>query len=161
MAALSLTPFSPYGAVSVVLPLIFVLALGIGREFWEDLRRSRGDKIVNTRPAQVYLDGGKKEQVRWRDLQVGDVVSVSDGDYFPADLLLLSSSGPDGICYVETKNLDGETNLKVRCCLQSYLWHEGLTCLHSRRVLSSVNRECSIWKPMVVCHQFCVVVLLM
>ena len=25
---------------------------------------------------------------------------------------MLNSSGPKGICYIETKNLDGETNLK-------------------------------------------------
>jgi len=27
-------------------------------------------------------------------------------------MILLSSSSPKGICYIETKNLDGETNLK-------------------------------------------------
>ncbi|KAK9102535.1 hypothetical protein Sjap_019789 [Stephania japonica] len=39
--------------------------------------------------------------------------------FFPADLLLLSSSYEDGICYVETMNLDGETNLKVKRSLEN------------------------------------------
>lgn len=42
------------------------------------------------------------------------VQQVRDRQYFPGDLVLLSSSNAEGVCYIETTNLDGETNLKIK-----------------------------------------------
>ena len=51
-------------------------------------------------------------------LQVGDVLQVEKDSFFPADLLLLSvPDSADGLAYVETINLDGESNLKIKKAL--------------------------------------------
>ncbi|KAI9748069.1 MAG: c-5 sterol desaturase, partial [Chaenotheca gracillima] len=64
---------------------------------------------------------------RWKSVEVGDFVRVYNDDQIPADIVVLSTSDPDGACYVETKNLDGETNLKVRQAL-----HCGRSVKHAR-----------------------------
>ncbi|KAJ3416721.1 hypothetical protein HDV05_000551 [Chytridiales sp. JEL 0842] len=58
------------------------------------------------------------EQVYCKNLQVGDVVLVKKGDFIPADLIVLASSNDNGVCFIETSNLDGETNLKQRQALK-------------------------------------------
>ena len=55
----------------------------------------------------------------WKNVRVGDFVRIFNEDPVPADVIILNTSDPDGACYVETKNLDGETNLKVRQALHS------------------------------------------
>lgn len=54
----------------------------------------------------------------WKNVRVGDIVRIHNNDEIPADVILLSTSDIDGGCYVETKNLDGESNLKVRQSLR-------------------------------------------
>jgi phospholipid-translocating ATPase len=55
----------------------------------------------------------------WKDVRVGDFVRIYNDEEIPADIVILSTSDSDGACYVETKNLDGETNLKVRHALRA------------------------------------------
>jgi P-type E1-E2 ATPase len=55
---------------------------------------------------------GQAKEVPWSNVRVGDVVRVHKDTEFPADLLLLHASGGKDIVYVDTMNLDGETNLK-------------------------------------------------
>ncbi|KAI0794941.1 phospholipid-translocating P-type ATPase [Abortiporus biennis] len=54
------------------------------------------------------------ERTLWKKLEVGDIVLLRENEQIPADIVVLSTSDPDNMCYVETKNLDGETNLKPR-----------------------------------------------
>ncbi|KAL2164841.1 hypothetical protein VTH06DRAFT_137 [Thermothelomyces fergusii] len=54
------------------------------------------------------------QTVQWRDLRVGDVVKLSRDEDVPADIVLLHAAGEEGLAYVETMALDGETNLKSK-----------------------------------------------
>ncbi|CAN6177804.1 unnamed protein product [Urochloa humidicola] len=120
-AILSLTPVCPFSAVSMIAPLAFVVGLSMLKEGLEDWRRFVQDMKVNNRKVAVHKGDGEFVYRHWEELCVGDVVKVEKDQFFPADLLLLSSSYEDGICYVETMNLDGETNLKVKRSLEATL----------------------------------------
>ncbi len=51
--------------------------------------------------------GGAFVEVPWSDVVTGDIVFVEEGEMFPADLILLTSSIEGGNAYIETASLDG------------------------------------------------------
>ena len=59
------------------------------------------------------------EKVTWSNLKVGQIVQLRSDEAVPADMILISSSTEVGSCFVETAELDGETNLKVKVLLVS------------------------------------------
>ncbi|KAL0905958.1 hypothetical protein M5K25_024411 [Dendrobium thyrsiflorum] len=117
-AALSITPISPFTPASMIAPLTFVVGLSMAKEALEDWQRFMQDVKVNGRKFSIHKGEGQFGYRNCQKILVGDVVKVEKDQFFPADLLLLSSSYEDGICYVETMNLDGETNLKVKRSLE-------------------------------------------
>eukprot|EP00731_Ephydatia_muelleri_P016102 Em0009g526a len=112
----SIPQLSSVPVYSTLVPLLLVLAVTAIKDAFDDIKRHRSDYHVNNRPVEVLRDGSVRE-VRWSQVVVGDVLKLERDDYVTADLLLISSSEPNSLIYVETAELDGETNLKVRQAL--------------------------------------------
>jgi len=105
------SPTNPYTTIP---PLSLVLLASAFKEIQEDLKRYQSDSDLNSRENEVLQEDGTFSPKRWRDIRVGDIVRLPSDSFIPADLILLSSSEPEGLCYIETANLDGETNLKIK-----------------------------------------------
>uniref|UniRef100_A0A023FL13 Putative P-type atpase n=1 Tax=Amblyomma cajennense TaxID=34607 RepID=A0A023FL13_AMBCJ len=103
----SLTPWT------TAVPLVVVLSLTALKDAIDDIQRHQSDNQVNNRLSKVLRNGQLVEE-RWHKVQVGDIIFMENDQFVAADLLLLSTSEPNGLCYIETAELDGETNLKCR-----------------------------------------------
>lgn len=107
------TNFSPTGKISTIVPLTIVITFSILKDAYEDFKRRKGDWEVNHRSAEVYRDGSWVK-IHWKKVRTGDIIRVKDKEKFPCDIIVLSSNDSLGLCYIETSQLDGETNYKIR-----------------------------------------------
>ncbi|KAF8929443.1 hypothetical protein BGZ47_001057 [Haplosporangium gracile] len=96
------------------------------------IRRNIPHSVLNrTESYSGKSNGAKWDDCIWQDVRVGDIVYLKNDDPIPADIVILSTSEPDELCFIETKNLDGETNLKIR---------RGLTATKGLRTPADIDR---------------------
>ncbi|VFQ82126.1 unnamed protein product [Cuscuta campestris] len=106
-----------FGREASIIPLAFVLLVTAVKDAYEDYRRHRSDKVENHRLASALING-QYEQKKWKDVRVGEIIKISSNEPIPCDMVLLSTSDTTGVAYIETINLDGESNLKTRYAKQ-------------------------------------------
>lgn len=109
-----------FGRGVSILPLSFVLLVTAVKDAYEDYRRHRSDRIENNRLASVLVNN-QFQLKKWKDIRVGEIIKIEAGEAIPCDMVLLSTSDPTGVAYVQTINLDGESNLKTRYAKQETL----------------------------------------
>ena len=104
------------GWPTILMPLMTIVMITMVKDGYEDYKRYKSDQEENNKQALVIRNGQETPvPIKWKDVLVGDVLLVNKNEYFPADLILLGTSHfKKGQAYIETKNLDGETNLKTK-----------------------------------------------
>ena len=121
---ISILQFLPVSSVGPTtwFPLSLVLIANMVKEALEDIGRKRMDEELNERTVDSVNAGAAGERVVavcWEDVSVGRVLLVREDEALPADVIVLATSDEKGgLAYIETSQLDGETNLKHRESLQ-------------------------------------------
>lgn len=119
---------STTGRYTTLVPLLLFVGISMSKEAHDDIRRSQADKEENNRigsvaraPRAVTPAGGTSSESaghwaesKWQHIKVGDVLRIQRDQTVPADIVLLNVDGTNGIAYIETMALDGETNLKSK-----------------------------------------------
>ncbi|KAJ3215314.1 hypothetical protein HDU67_000591 [Dinochytrium kinnereticum] len=161
--------WSPTGQFTTIFPLTVFVTLAMIKEAWEDYQRHKHDQAENgliSRKLSIEYSGAymssheefvspdryehtdhgdlttKWQEILWKDVKVGDIILIQEGDVVPADVVVLFSSHQNGSCYIETSNLDGESNLKQKLALPA-----SQTIIHGQNSFTSLSYEIEAESP--------------
>ena len=140
------------GGLPTTLPaLTFVVVVSSILKLRQDIERWKADKRLNTAKTERFVNG-KFVAGAWTDVKVGDFVRVKNREMLPADIAILAAHEPDvdepvGQCHVETKSLDGETNLKGRSVPKLLLQLTGATPEQQASAISKLRGHVECEQP--------------
>lgn len=113
ISILTCMPFSPKAPASMIGTFSGVLIFTMLKELFEDYYRMKSDRQINNSKTTIFnYETNKFQQVAWKDVKQGDIIQIKKDESFPADILFLHSK--TDVIFVDTMNLDGETNLKPK-----------------------------------------------
>jgi magnesium-transporting ATPase (P-type) len=146
------SPITPWSTLGT---LLIVVIIAMTKEGLEDWKRHRADHATNMQITHSFRRSNAQslnpilQDLHWNDVVVGDIVKIFNNENVPADMILLGSSESFGNAYVETSNIDGETNLKLKCSVidsnGNSLWNEN--ALTSSMEFSNFSIYCKCDPP--------------
>ena len=98
---------------SAIIPFLMVIGIGLIMDLIEEIKRYRNDLVTNSSSTKIYKTQ-KFQNIKWSDIKVGNLIKVKKNEIIPADLFVICSSNTDTSFYLQTSNIDGESNLKKR-----------------------------------------------
>jgi phospholipid-transporting ATPase len=111
------SPITPWSTLAT---LVVVMAISMAKEALEDVKRHQADAKTNGLIAKQLNkfsapeSDGNFSEIAWRNIKVGNIIKIVNNEQLPADIVLLTTSEPFGTAFVETSNIDGESNLKLK-----------------------------------------------
>ena len=114
----------------------------------------KDDYKINTKKARVYsqIKGEVSRFVKWRNVKVGQILEIRKNEEFPADMVLIYAEDKDknplDMVFVETINLDGESNLKPRTILDGQVSSKEIFNTYSARLenYDPSNKDLEKWE---------------
>ena len=110
--------FSPKEPVSMLVTFSFVLIFTMGKDAILDYGRHKQDEKSNSRMCHIFEKDKWKKQKCYK-ITPGNIIKIKEDEECSCDILIIKSSNDNGYLFVDTKNLDGESNLKEKYVVEN------------------------------------------
>ena len=141
--------FSPKEPGSMIVTFAFVLIFTMGKDAVLDYGRHVQDKKSNSRICHIFLNSKWKKEKCFKIIP-GDIIQIKEDEECSCDILIIKSSNINGYLFVDTKNLDGESNLKEKYVVENLknmaINEEELSSLSGNIITTSSDEILNEWE---------------